>query len=181
LNSISILVKLMPFGSRTSAIRSNISFVANLLGLKCYIVAKEGGEMADFYYNSHILGTKQQAYLFDPDIEAEDVSTPDSNSTEYMEISPERIEELPNLQELEPQELCKKNRQDSLPSSDEEEDKEEDGEDGSGKEDEEGNKEGLAGKKDKEDSETDSEDKEDEASEHKATPLKNPRKTPEAP
>jgi hypothetical protein len=156
---------------RTSNIRTDISFVLKMCGLKCYVVAKEGGEMADFYYDSHILGTKLQAYLFDPDIEAEDVSTPDSTSTEYMEISPEIIEELPNLQELEAEEHRNKKHQDSLPSSDEEEDEDEDEEDGTADEDEEGNKDGLVRTEDEEDSECDSKDEEDEASEPEAVPL----------
>jgi hypothetical protein len=29
-----------------------------MCGLKCYVVAKEGGEIIDFYHDSHILGTK---------------------------------------------------------------------------------------------------------------------------
>jgi hypothetical protein len=71
-----------------------------MCGLKCYVVAKEGGEIADFYHDSYILGTKLQAYLFDPDIEAKDVGTPgDLSPDEYMEILPIRIEEVPNLQE----------------------------------------------------------------------------------
>jgi hypothetical protein len=71
-----------------------------MCGLKCYVVAKEGGEIADFYHDSHILGTKMQAYLFDPAIEAEDVSIPrDLSLDEYMKISPVRIEEVPNSQE----------------------------------------------------------------------------------
>jgi hypothetical protein len=71
--------------------------VAKMCRLKCYVVAKEGGKMADFYYNSHILGTKLQAYLFDPKIKAEDVATPTNSSpTKYMEISLERIKEVPN-------------------------------------------------------------------------------------
>ena len=47
-----------------------------MCGLKCYIVAKEGGKITNFYHDFHILGTKLQAYLFDPAIEAEDVGTP---------------------------------------------------------------------------------------------------------
>jgi hypothetical protein len=154
LNRAHILIKLIPIYRRTLNIRTEILFVLKMYRLKCYVVAKEGGKMANFYYDSHILGTKLQAYLFDPNIEAEDVSTPDRTSTEYMKISPERIEELPNSQELEPQELCRKNSQNSLPSFDGAEDK--DGEDGSAKEDEEGNEEGLARTEDEEDSESDS-------------------------
>jgi hypothetical protein len=71
-----------------------------MCGLKCYVVAKEGGEIADFYHDSYILGTKLQAYLFDPDIEAKDVGTPgDLSPDEYMEILPIRIEEVLNSQE----------------------------------------------------------------------------------
>jgi hypothetical protein len=68
-----------------------------MCGLKCYIVGKEGGEIADFYHDSHILGTKLQAYFFDSAIKVEDVGTPgDLIPNEYMEISPVRIEEVPN-------------------------------------------------------------------------------------
>jgi hypothetical protein len=68
-----------------------------MCGLKCYVIAKEGGEIADFYHDFHILGTKLQAYLFDLAIEAEDVGTPrDLSPNEEMEISLVRIEEVPN-------------------------------------------------------------------------------------
>jgi hypothetical protein len=139
--------------------------------------------------------------LFDPDIEAEDVSTPDSTSTEYLDISPERIEELPNLQEPEAVETRSKKRQDiTFLSSDEDEDEDEsedeedgagdedgedgtaseDGEDDAADEDEEDDEDSLVGTEDEEDSECDGEgeeDKEDEASEPEAVPLvKNSRK-----
>jgi hypothetical protein len=75
---------------------------AQMCGLKCYVVAKKGGEIAGFQYYSHILGTLLQAYLFDLAIEAEDIGTPeDLSPNEYMEISPEKIEEVPNLQDRE--------------------------------------------------------------------------------
>jgi len=70
-----------------------------MCGLKCYTIAKEGSEIVDFYHNSHILGTKLQAYLFDPAIKAEDVGTPRDSPDEYMEILLVRIEEVLNLQE----------------------------------------------------------------------------------
>jgi hypothetical protein len=152
--------------------------VLKMCGLKYYVVAKEGGKMADFYYDSHILGTKLQAYLFDPDIEAKDVSIPDSTSTEYMEISPEIIEELPNAQEPEAEEHRSKKRHDSLPSSDEDKDKDEDedGEDVAADEEEESDEDGVAKTEDEEDSECDNEDEEDKASEPEAVLLKNSRK-----
>jgi hypothetical protein len=75
---------------------SDIWSWAQICGLKCYVVAKEGGEIVDFYHDSHILGTKLQAYLFDPAIEVQDVGTSgDLSPDEYMEISRVRIEEVP--------------------------------------------------------------------------------------
>jgi hypothetical protein len=109
-----------------------------MCGLKCYVVGKEGSEIANFYHDSHILGTKLQAYLFDSAIEAEDVGTlGDLSPNEYMEISLVRIEELPNSQE--PKERRTKMQQDcrifeeekevekKKEEEDEEEEKEEDG------------------------------------------------------
>jgi hypothetical protein len=65
---------------------------------KCYIIAKNGGKVADFYYDSHILGSKLQAYLFDPTTKATDAGTlEDLNPNEYIDISPEIIEDVPNL------------------------------------------------------------------------------------
>jgi hypothetical protein len=54
--------------------------------------------VADFYYDSHILGSKLQAYLFDPTTKATDAGTlEDLNPNEYIDISPEIIEDVPNL------------------------------------------------------------------------------------
>ena len=69
--------------------------------LKCYVVTKEGGEIANFYHDSHILEIKLQAYLFNPAIEVEDVGTlGDLSPNEYMEILLVRIEEVLNSQEF---------------------------------------------------------------------------------
>jgi hypothetical protein len=129
-----------------------------MCGLKCYVVAKEGGEIADFYHDSHILGTKLQAYLFDPAIEAEDVSTlGDLSPDEYMEILPLRIEEVPNLQES--REHCTKMQHNCRTFDEEEEEEQKDEEE---EEDDDGSKESNVGQDKDEDKDNDENNDEDE-------------------
>jgi hypothetical protein len=105
------------------------------------------------------LGTKLQAYLFDPDIEAEDVGTPgDLSPDEYMEILPIRIEEVPNSQESRER---RTKMQHDCRTSDEEEEEQKDEEE----EDDDGNKESNVGQDEDEDEdkgEDNDEDKEGE-------------------